>query len=231
MLDCIDFCIPVTHQRKLRWLCEEVQESVLREQRQRRELLETADQLDTLRRSWESEKMSLQQCLEQQERLLNSFSTEKKGILTVIWKYPHIHEGRTEVAILAVSYFQSASLWQFDICTKTRFNLCLVIRNISVCSCFYLNHDTNLIKACQWVTEVHEASKLWIMSVTLLFKQLKPDFRMIFISLISWCCISKWAFNGKAFIPWAFHQSCTCLTQPCAYFILLFAVNQSILRH
>lgn len=84
MLDCIDFCIPVTHQRKLRWLCEEVQESVLREQRQRRELLETADQLDTLRRSWESEKMSLQQCLEQQERLLNSFSTEKKGILTVI---------------------------------------------------------------------------------------------------------------------------------------------------
>lgn len=91
MLCCIDFCIHVTHQRKLRWLCEEVQESVLREQRQRRQLLETTDQLNTLKRSWESEKTSLQQCLEQQERLLGSFRAEKKGILMLESHHANIH--------------------------------------------------------------------------------------------------------------------------------------------
>ena len=84
MLHRIDFCVHVPRQRKLRWLCEEVQESVLREQRQRRQLLESTHQLNALRRSWESEKMSLQQCLEQQERMLNSFSMEKKGILMLV---------------------------------------------------------------------------------------------------------------------------------------------------
>lgn len=81
MLRSIDFCIHVTRQRKLRWLCAEVQESVLRERHQRRQILETTDQLNTLRRSWEAEKTSLQQCLEQQERLLNSVSMERKGTL------------------------------------------------------------------------------------------------------------------------------------------------------
>lgn len=80
MLHCTGLCIPVNHQRKLGWLCEEMQESVLREQHQRRLHQETKDQFNTLRKSWDLEKKSLQQRLDQQDMLLDSFSMEKKGI-------------------------------------------------------------------------------------------------------------------------------------------------------
>ncbi|XP_011610195.2 centrosomal protein of 128 kDa isoform X1 [Takifugu rubripes] len=70
--------------RKLGWLCEEMQESVLREQHQRRLHQETKDQFNTLRKSWDLEKKSLQQRLDQQDMLLDSFSMEKKELLATI---------------------------------------------------------------------------------------------------------------------------------------------------
>ncbi|TWW69136.1 hypothetical protein D4764_19G0009350 [Takifugu flavidus] len=70
--------------RKLGWLCEEMQESVLREQHQRRLHQETKDQFNTLRKSWDLEKKSLQQRLDQQDMLLDSFSMEKKELLETI---------------------------------------------------------------------------------------------------------------------------------------------------
>lgn len=100
----------MNHQRKLRWLCEEMQESVLREQRQRKLLQDTKDQLSTLGKSWDSEKTSLQQRLDQQDRLLNSLSTEKKGISgcmcrSLAMKMIHTCMTSTELAILANGYF------------------------------------------------------------------------------------------------------------------------------
>lgn len=73
----------VFHQRKLRWLGEETQEGVVREHRQRRQLQEAQDQFNTLQKSWDAEKTSLQRRLDQQERMLSSFSMEKKGDLEV----------------------------------------------------------------------------------------------------------------------------------------------------
>ena len=68
-----------TNQTKLRWLCEEVRERVGREQRLRKQHQQTRDQLKALTRSRDSEHDALLQRLDQQEKLLHSLSTEKKG--------------------------------------------------------------------------------------------------------------------------------------------------------
>uniref|UniRef100_A0A8C6NJ45 Centrosomal protein 128 n=1 Tax=Nothobranchius furzeri TaxID=105023 RepID=A0A8C6NJ45_NOTFU len=70
-----------THQTKLRWMCEEVRERDTREQRLRKQHQQTRDQLKALRRSRDSEQAALLERLEQQEKLMCSLSTEKKGLL------------------------------------------------------------------------------------------------------------------------------------------------------
>ncbi|XP_069559232.1 centrosomal protein of 128 kDa [Brachyistius frenatus] len=65
---------------KLRWLCEEVRDRDTREQRLRRQHQQTRDQLKSLRRSWDSEQATLLQRLEQQEKLQDSLSSEKKEL-------------------------------------------------------------------------------------------------------------------------------------------------------
>lgn len=66
-------------QTKLRWLCEEVRERDTREQRLRKQHQQNRDQLKALRQSRDSEHAALLQQLEQQEKLLQSVNTEKKG--------------------------------------------------------------------------------------------------------------------------------------------------------
>uniref|UniRef100_A0A3Q2FJ21 Centrosomal protein 128 n=1 Tax=Cyprinodon variegatus TaxID=28743 RepID=A0A3Q2FJ21_CYPVA len=61
-------CLSETNQIKLRWLCEEVQERDMKDRRLRKQHQQTRDQLKALRQS-----------LDQQEKLLLSHSTEKKG--------------------------------------------------------------------------------------------------------------------------------------------------------
>lgn len=78
------FCIYLTNQTKLRWLCEEVREGNTREQRLRKQHQQARDQLKTLRQSRDAEQMALLQRLDQQEKLLHSLSTEKRGTQTVL---------------------------------------------------------------------------------------------------------------------------------------------------
>ncbi|XP_028996551.1 centrosomal protein of 128 kDa-like isoform X2 [Betta splendens] len=66
---------------KLRWLCEEVREGGMREQRLRKQHQQTRDQLKGLRQSRDSEQATLLERLDQQEKLLHSLSTEKKELL------------------------------------------------------------------------------------------------------------------------------------------------------
>ncbi len=75
------FCSHLTNQTKLRWLCEEVRQGSTREQRLRKQHQQTRDQLKALRQSRDSEQTALLQRLDQQEKLLNSLSNEKKGVL------------------------------------------------------------------------------------------------------------------------------------------------------
>lgn len=100
---------------------------MLRERHQRRLLQETKDQSTTLRKSWDLEKSSLQQRLDQQERLLNSFSMEKKGTLP-----------DSKLASSANRYFQSALLWQVDVSKKNEVSLVSVSRSLGEYSCFFL---------------------------------------------------------------------------------------------
>lgn len=78
------FCIYLTNQTKLRWLCEEVREGNTREQRLRKQHQQARDQLKTLRQSRDAEQMALLQRLDQQEKLLHSLSAEKRGTQTVL---------------------------------------------------------------------------------------------------------------------------------------------------
>lgn len=56
-----------------------MRESTRREQRLRRQQQQTADQLDALRQSRDAEQRALLQRLDQQEELLLSLDTEKRG--------------------------------------------------------------------------------------------------------------------------------------------------------
>ncbi|KAM7395744.1 hypothetical protein PAMA_007157 [Pampus argenteus] len=66
---------------KLLWLCEEVHERDIKEQRLRKQHQQTRDQLKALRQSRDSEQAALLHRLDQQEKLLHSLSTEKKELL------------------------------------------------------------------------------------------------------------------------------------------------------
>lgn len=66
-------------QTKLRWLCEEVSVREARERKLRRQVQQDREQLKGLRQSRDSERQALLQRLDQQEKLLHSISTEKKG--------------------------------------------------------------------------------------------------------------------------------------------------------
>lgn len=70
----------------MRWLSQEVQENIHREQRLRRQHQQTQDQLKTLRQSRDSEHAALTQRLDQQEKLLQSLNAEKQGTRTLFKK-------------------------------------------------------------------------------------------------------------------------------------------------
>lgn len=67
------------NQTKLRWLSEEVRERDAKERRLRKQHQQTRDELKVLRQSRDSEQETLLQRMDQQEKLLLSLSTEKKG--------------------------------------------------------------------------------------------------------------------------------------------------------
>ena len=77
---CVCVCAFVrSFQTKLRWLCEEVSVHEARERKLRRQVQQDREQLKGLRQSRDSERQALLQRLDQQEKLLHSISTEKKG--------------------------------------------------------------------------------------------------------------------------------------------------------
>lgn len=76
------------NQTKLRWLCEEVRDRDSKEARLRKQHQQTRDQLKALRQSRDSEQETLLQRLDQQEKLLLSLSTEKKGSPLLVQKTP-----------------------------------------------------------------------------------------------------------------------------------------------
>lgn len=76
-VDPTGLCVP--EQTKLRWLCEEVRERDTRQQLLKKQHVQTRDQLRALRRSRDSDQTALLERLDQQEKLLRSLSSEKKG--------------------------------------------------------------------------------------------------------------------------------------------------------